>query len=109
MRGLAAYLSAGLLAVLATCAIASLIPGVAVGARSAAGRGTTIQWVDRTHKSDRLDFHSSRLRQELKQQTEPSKMLAGCEPVFSPLAVARAHNFAGRCLADADLRKVTTG
>ncbi len=109
MRGLAAYLSAGLLAVLATCAIASLIPGGAAGARGAAGRGTTFQWVDRTDKSDRLDFHSAGIRQRLKQRTQPSKMLAGCEPVFSPLAVARSNNFAGRCLADAGARKVTTG
>ena len=96
MRGVAAYCLAGLLAALATCAIAAVIPASAVGARPVTG---PVQWVNRGSKGDRLDLNRSVVQKHLLHQA-PHKIMAGCEPVFSPLVHReRASNFAGRCMA----------
>jgi hypothetical protein len=106
MRGFAADLVAGALIMAATKLIAS--PAVLespVGAQSTIGQGSVMQWVDRTHKGDRLDAANHNAQQP--RVRKPERILTGCEPAISPLsASARAGNFARRCVARA--RGVTT-
>lgn len=100
MRGLAAYITAGFLAALATCAIASVIPGEVVGAQTVGGGRSAVQWVDRAHKGNRLDLRNARGGERRQPMKAREKIISGCEPVFSPLAQStRADNFAGRCVA----------
>ncbi len=98
MRKVAAYFLAGVLVVLATCAIAAIVPVPSVNAGPVARGGTPVQWVDRSGKSDRLDLNTS-VNRKLPQQRIRQRIMSGCEPVFSTLAAARADNFAGRCTA----------
>ena len=99
MRGVVAYCVTGLLAALAICTIAAIIPMPAVGARPMVSGGAAVQWVDRSGKSDRLDLNKSIVEKHRLHQA-PHKIMTGCEPVFSPLVHReRASNFAGHCTA----------
>ena len=95
MRKFVSYLLAGILAVLVTDFI--VLPmgfGLAVRARSVAERGATTQYVDRTHKGDRLRVPAA--------STVPKapSVLVACDPPFSSLlAPARGH-VPGRCVAE---------
>jgi hypothetical protein len=68
--------------------------GFAVSAGPAAPAGTTMQWVDRTDKGDRLDRAVTRVGKE---PVAPQKLMDGCEAAASPLS-ASAQNPA-RCAA----------
>lgn len=70
--------------------------GFAVSAGPAAPAGTTLQWVDRTRKGDRLDVPMTRVG---KQPVSTPKVLIGCEPVSSPLASTMRASVPGRCAA----------
>jgi hypothetical protein len=96
MRGLALYLLAGVLVVLAMDAVA---PPVGLGLAFGAWHAETpaAQVVDRTGKSDRLPTLSN--RQEPKEAAKPRPVMIGCDPVFSPLSASARANFAGRCMA----------
>jgi hypothetical protein len=101
MRGFAVYILAALVTVLA---LDFAVPSLGLGLiSSGAARGSTIrlqtQWVDRTHKADRLDLAKTTVG---RRETPPPRprLLRGCEPAFSPLtASARADNFSRRCVA----------
>lgn len=68
--------------------------GFSVGARPLAPAGMTSQWVDRSHKGDRLDLPSIRVG---KQPVPTPKLMNGCEPAASPLSASG--QVAGRCAA----------
>lgn len=74
-------------------ASAALDWGFAVNAQTPAAGRTAVQWVDRSHKGDRIDIHSTRVG---KQPTPAPKLLVGCEPVSSPLSSVHA-TLPGRC------------
>jgi hypothetical protein len=98
MRGFAGYLLIGSFAVLAMGL--ATVAGLAVGARPVTGPGQVIQYVDRTHKGDRLKLGATiGTRPMLPAHTQPAKMPVGCEPVFSPLAASGRSNYSGRCVA----------
>ncbi len=92
MRSSGIYLAAGILVVLAMDFIA---PPAGLDLNVAAGpvleRGSTIQFVDRTHKSDRLALPPA--------VGKPPAQLVGCDPVFSPLSAAARANISRHCLA----------
>lgn len=96
MRAFSGYLLIGGLAVLGMACLT--VAGLAVGARPVAEPGQVIQHVDRSHKGDRLDLHTS-VRTPLMRQApeQPSASPIGCEPVFSSLAEGRRANYLGRC------------
>src|SRR5262249_46466074 len=99
MRGLASFLLAGILVVMAIDLIA---PPTGLG--FAHNRWPTPQpyntWqsVDRTLKSDRLQLPTIVKKQETPKKT-PARIMVGCDPVFSPLSASASANFAGRCAA----------
>jgi hypothetical protein len=96
MRGFAAYLLAGILAVLAMDFVALPVgSGEAVRATPVAERSATTQIVDRTHKGDRLNPPTSL---GVQQTQEPAAVMIGCDPPFSRLS-ARV-NIPGRCVAE---------
>ena len=99
MRGIASYLLAGILVLLATNLIALPVSlGLWVDAGPALERGATTQFVDRTHKSDRLSPPTAVGKQHTPQK--PPAAMIGCDPPFSLLsASARATNL-GRCVAE---------
>ena len=96
MRGitlLIAGLGAGLVAGLAA---SDLNFGFSVGARTVAPPGSVVQWVDRTHKGDRLALPMT----QVGKQPLPSpahKIMDGCEPAASPLSASA--QIAARCAA----------
>jgi hypothetical protein len=95
MRRFLSYLLAGILAVLVTDFI--VLPmgfGLAVRARAVAERGATTQYVDRTHKGDRLRVPAASTVPKA-----PSAMVA-CDPPFSPLLASARGHAPGRCVAD---------
>jgi hypothetical protein len=97
VRGFASYLLAGVLVVLVLDFIAPPAGvGVAIGAWPAAP-APAIQSVDRTNKGNRMPLPMAvdKHRAPVKSPT----LLAGCEPVFSPLSASARANFAGRCVA----------
>ena len=98
MRGVASYLLAGIFVVLALDFMAPPAGlGTAIRAWPGANATTSvIQSVGRTNKGDRMPSTTFGKRQA--PRTTPS-MLAGCEPVFSPLSASARANFAGRCIA----------
>lgn len=79
--------------------------GLPVGARPVVERGTTIQSVDRSHKSDRLVVPVTVIGKSPTPATEnnqqrpatPVRILEGCDPVFSPLSSGARANLPGRC------------
>jgi hypothetical protein len=98
MRGFASYLIAGSFAVLALGMVAPPA-GVgisAVDAAQAAANYAPLHTVDRTNKGDRIPMTTIG-----KTQPEPQapKMLAGCDPAFSPLSASARANFARSCAA----------
>ncbi len=98
MRGIASYLLAAILVVLAMGFVAPPLGlGLTVGAWTVAERAATTQFVDRTHKGDRLSLPAAVGKQRT--PTTPPAVMIGCDPPFSPLsASARATN-PGRCVA----------
>ena len=98
MHGFAAYLLAGILAVLAMDFVALPVgSGVAVRATPVAELSATTQIVDRTHKGDRLNPPTSVGVQQT-QEPPPAAVMIGCDPPFSRLS-ARV-NIPGRCVAE---------
>ena len=99
MRGFASYLVAGILVVLALDLFAPPVGlGLSVHAWSVVPPGATLQYVDRTHKGDRLNISVTTIDKRQMRRT-PSKMMVGCDPAFSPLSTGASVNFAGRCAA----------
>ena len=98
MRNLAVYLLAGILVALALDFVASPVGlGLPVGAWPVAGDSATHQSVDRTTKSDRLLLPTAVDKQQAPRNSPA--MMAGCDPVFSPLSASARANFSGRCVA----------
>ena len=99
MRGLASYLLAGILVVLAMDFVAPPAGlGLAVRATPVAELSATPQFVDRTHKGDRLSLPASVGEQ---QTLEPSPgIMIGCDPPFSRLLASARANVSGRCVAE---------
>lgn len=73
---------------------------------NAAAPAQPVQWVDRTHKGDRLDgslarqIPATRVGKQpalVKEPAPPAKLLVGCEPVASPLTGSTA-TIPGRCV-----------
>ncbi len=99
MRGFAAYLVAGVLVVLAMDFVAPPVGlGLALGAWPAVDPSAVANTVDRSHKSDRLSVPAT-VGNRLPAAKKAPAMLAGCDPVFSPLSASARANFAGRCVA----------
>ena len=71
--------------------------GLSVGARPAVPAGSTVQWVDRTHKGDRLDMAVTRVGKQPTPPQQTNKLMDGCEPAASPLSASA--QVAGRCAA----------
>ncbi len=98
MRSLAAYLVAGIMVVLAMDLIAPPVGlGLSVAAWPALEHGSTLQSVDRVHKTDRLRVPATVDKQQIPRK--PPAVLVGCDPVFSPLSASAYANFSGRCIA----------
>ena len=100
MRGFSGYLLIGGLAVLAMGLVT--VAGLAVGARPIAEPGQVIQYVDRTHKANRLDLRTtSGTRPAMRpSQRQPHMVPVGCEPAFSSLESAARANYFGRCVVE---------
>ncbi len=97
MRGIASYLLAGILVVLAMDFIAPPVGlGLAVGARPAPLQPLPIQIVNRAHKGDRLMLPTDIGRQQA--PSAPPKVMIGCDPAFRPLSVSARANTSGRCI-----------
>jgi len=110
MRDFAGYLLIGSFAALAMglATVAGL--GLAVGARPVSEPGQVIQYVDRTHKGDRLNLHTTTGTGPLRPaQKQPAKMPVGCEPAFSTLAASAQTNYSGRCVAQFPLHRTMAG
>jgi hypothetical protein len=69
-----------------------------VGASPAIPSGSIVQWVDRTHKGDRLDGGVTKVGREPSVPPKGQRIMEGCDPAVSPLSPA-AGNVAGRCAA----------
>jgi len=97
MRGLASYLLAGILVMLVLDFIAPPVGlGLAIGAQPATDLAVVPnQFVDRTHKGDRLPLPTDIGRQ----QTPHTPLMIGCEPAFSPLSTSAHVIVTGRCVA----------
>ena len=97
MRDFVSYFSAGALAALAIVLIAQ--PGDATTASERTSMTSMskaqLQTVDRSNKGDRLT-PATAVRP---QPQERPRMMAGCDPAFSPLSASAAVNFAARCVA----------
>jgi len=99
MRGLASYLLAGILVVLAMDFAAPPVGlGFVVGASPVAERSAKTQFVDRTHKSDRMNLPAPVGEQKTPEQ--PPAVLIGCDPAFSRLSASARANISGRCVAE---------
>lgn len=100
MRAFVSYFLAGALVLMAS---ALLAPEEAlVQSRGASQNLTQMQSVDRTNKGDRLIVPATSVGKRQTPQMparETPKMLAGCDPVFSPLVASAQANFPGRCVA----------
>lgn len=107
MRGIISYLVGGIFVVLALAMIAPAAwLGLPVRAWPVAERGSAVQSVDRSHKSDRLNLpvtvvgkkpSTTISKQETETPIKPVKILDGCDPVFSPLSSSAQANLPGRC------------
>jgi len=99
MRGFATYLLAGILVVLAMDFVAPPAGlGLAVRATPVAELDATTQFVDRTHKGDRLSLPASDGEQQTPEP--PSPIMIGCDPPFSRLSASARANVSGRCVAE---------
>jgi hypothetical protein len=98
MRGIVSYLLGGILVVLAMDFVAPPVGfGLVVGAWPVAARGTTTQFVDRTHKGDRLGLPTA--IDKRRSPITPSTIMVGCDPAFSPLSTSAQTSASGRCIA----------
>jgi hypothetical protein len=96
MRNFLSFILLGALVVVLLDVIAPVIgPGVGA-AWPAVDRRISLQFVDRTHKSDRLQLPRANGRRVIPQGA-PVPM--GCEAVFSALSREKQANFPGRCLS----------
>lgn len=107
MRSVVSYSLASVLVVLTAgfVAPASWL-GLPVGARPVIETGMTVQTVDRSNKSDRLEIPLTVIGKKPattvgkeRAPAAPVKILDGCDPVFSPLSSSAQANLPGRCLA----------
>jgi hypothetical protein len=99
MRGLASILLTGILVLLATNLIALPVSfGLRGGAQPKTERGATIQFVDRTHKGDRLNLAPAVDEQQLPQR--PPVVLVGCDSPVSSLSASARAVFPDRCIAE---------
>jgi hypothetical protein len=95
MRGLVPYLLAGILVVLAMDVVAHTSGlGMALSARPVTEHGAITQFVDRTHKGDRLSWPT-----DVNTQQALPKAMVGCDPAYSPLLTSARASTAGRCIA----------
>jgi hypothetical protein len=111
MRGLAAYLLAGILTVVAMDLISPPVGlGFALGAlpRAITNVSTrhadqvSTQRVNRAQKGDRLNAANTKIgRRDVPpaRVSPPPRLLNGCEPAFSPLSTSHGSNFARGCVA----------
>lgn len=97
MRGIISYVVASALVVLAMDMIAPLGLGLAVGAGPETGSSASLQHVDRGNKGDRLLTPAATIKQPA--PANRPRMMAGCDPAFSPLSLSAQANFAARCVA----------
>src|SRR5665213_3120351 len=96
MRGVASYLLAGILVMLVLDFIAPRA-GLGLAIRAQPVNALVVvpnQFVDRTHKGDRLPLPTDIGRQ----QRPHVPLMIGCEPAFSPLSNSAGANVAGRCV-----------
>ena len=99
MRGIATYLMAGILVVLAMDFVASPVGlGLVVRATPVAEPNTTTQIVDRNHKGDRLSLPTSVGEQQTLEP--PPAIMIGCDPPFSRILASARANVSGRCVAE---------
>jgi hypothetical protein len=98
MRGIAGYLLIGMFAALASAALTLMELGLEASARPAPKIGPVIQHVDRTHKGDRLDAHTT-IDKGAVPKKRNNRVLIGCDPAFSALSSSIHSNFSGRCVA----------
>ena len=98
MRGLVSCLLAGILVVLAMECFAPPVGfGIVVRATPSIEPNATPQFVDRTHKGDRLSPASVGAQRA----TEPAPpAMMGCDPPFSRLLASARTNVSGRCVAE---------
>lgn len=101
MRVVATYLLAANLLLVASALLAPQEGFVfSLGAGS---RDVEVQSVDRSNKGDRLVVPVTTVVKQQQAPGQPSverpKMIVGCDPVFSPLAVSAKLNYPGRCVA----------
>jgi hypothetical protein len=97
MRGIAGYLLIGISAALASVALTLTGLGFALSAPPVSVISPIIQHVDRTHKGDRLDMHTTIDKRPM--QKKLNRIMAGCDPAFSALSPSARSNFSGRCIA----------
>ncbi len=99
MRGLASYLLAGILVVLTMDFFAPPVGlGFVVRATPSAEPNAITQFVDRTHKGDRLSLPTSVGEQQAPEP--PLPVMIGCDPPFSRLLASARTNASGRCVAE---------
>jgi hypothetical protein len=98
MRGFAGYLLIGMSAALATSVLILMGLGLEASARLAPKLSPIIQNVDRTHKGDRLDVHTT-IDTRPVPKNPSNRILIGCDPAFSALSTSARSNFSGRCVA----------
>ena len=96
MRGVTLLITGLGVGLVAGLAASDLNFGFSVGARTVAPAGSVVQWVDRTHKGDRLALPMARVgKQPLPSPAQ--KIMDGCEPAASPLSASA--QIAARCAA----------
>lgn len=97
MRGVASYRLAGIAMALGFIASLGLgvMLGLAVGARPVTEPGMLTQFVDRTHKGDRLSLPTD----VGTQQSPAPPPMVGCEPAYSSLLKSARSTNSGRCIA----------
>lgn len=97
MRGFASYLIAGSFAVLALGMVAphSAVGILPVGAAPAAAIEAPLHTVDRANKGDRMPVTTIG---KTRPAPQAPKVLAGCDPAFSPLSASARANFARSCV-----------
>ena len=99
MPSFTVYVAAGGLFVLAMDFIApSAGTGLRVAAWPTIDDGIT-QYVDRTHKTDRLTPPATVVDKRHAPVRQSPGVLIGCDPVFSPFSSAARLNFSARCVA----------
>jgi hypothetical protein len=96
MRDIAGYLLIGMSAALASSALTLAGLGFALSAQTSIV-SPIIQHVDRTHKGDRLDMHTTIDKRPIKKTR--NRIMVGCEPAFSASSSSAHSNFSRRCIA----------